>query len=199
MENDNSTLHEPLLEKDVEENLKDDCCSTSDNHGRGPGGGAGEQAAAARHNHDDGEESDGAAVTTTTHNNTNEAVSDDDPSSSSSIMFTVAAELAEMANLAWPLAVSFFCRMGMASTDSAFVGHIHDQHRYVMLIYVLCFTTTVVIFCGGSILRSLIECYVRVVPQNISCFDPHGFLYLSFFFWLTPPFFLWQCLFTLYY
>jgi len=31
-----------------------------------------------------------------------------------------------MASLALPLAISFFCRMGMASTDSAFVGHIHD-------------------------------------------------------------------------
>lgn len=31
-----------------------------------------------------------------------------------------------MINLGFPLAVSFFCRMGMASTDSAFVGHIQD-------------------------------------------------------------------------
>jgi MATE family multidrug resistance protein len=34
-----------------------------------------------------------------------------------------------MLNLGFPLAVSFFCRMGMASTDSSFVGHIHNgQH-----------------------------------------------------------------------
>jgi hypothetical protein len=48
------------------------------------------------------------------------------PSSASA--FSVQAELVEMANLAVPLAVSFFCRMGMASTDSAFVGHLHDGH-----------------------------------------------------------------------
>jgi MATE family multidrug resistance protein len=38
----------------------------------------------------------------------------------------VKEELYEIAQLGLPLAVSFFCRMGMASTDSAFVGHIHD-------------------------------------------------------------------------
>lgn len=41
-------------------------------------------------------------------------------------VFSVKAEIWEMINLGFPLAVSFFCRMGMASTDSAFVGHIHD-------------------------------------------------------------------------
>jgi len=40
--------------------------------------------------------------------------------------FSVCNELWVMATLAGPLAISFFCRMGMASTDSAFVGHIHD-------------------------------------------------------------------------
>lgn len=40
--------------------------------------------------------------------------------------FSVRAELWEMASLGLPLAVSFFCRMFMASTDSAFVGHIND-------------------------------------------------------------------------
>mmetsp|Transcript_7538 Transcript_7538/g.22093 ORF Transcript_7538/g.22093 Transcript_7538/m.22093 type:complete len:583 (-) Transcript_7538:157-1905(-) len=40
--------------------------------------------------------------------------------------FCVWVEMSEMASLALPLAVSFFCRMGMASTDSAFVGHIDD-------------------------------------------------------------------------
>lgn len=44
----------------------------------------------------------------------------------SSSSFSVAAELGEMASLGIPLAVSFFCRMGMASTDSSFVGHIND-------------------------------------------------------------------------
>jgi MATE family multidrug resistance protein len=41
-------------------------------------------------------------------------------------VYTLRSELVEMASLALPLAVSFFCRMGMASTDSAFVGHIND-------------------------------------------------------------------------
>jgi len=40
--------------------------------------------------------------------------------------FSVREELVEMVSLGFPLAVSFFCRMGMASTDSAFVGHIHS-------------------------------------------------------------------------
>mmetsp|Transcript_90844 Transcript_90844/g.261759 ORF Transcript_90844/g.261759 Transcript_90844/m.261759 type:complete len:544 (+) Transcript_90844:93-1724(+) len=31
-----------------------------------------------------------------------------------------------MFNMAWPMMISFFCRMGMASVDSAFVGHIED-------------------------------------------------------------------------
>jgi MATE family multidrug resistance protein len=40
--------------------------------------------------------------------------------------FSVQNEIIEMFHLGFPLAVSFFCRMGMASTDSAFVGHIED-------------------------------------------------------------------------
>lgn len=40
--------------------------------------------------------------------------------------FSVKNEMWEMCQLGLPLAVSFFCRMGMASTDSAFVGHIKD-------------------------------------------------------------------------
>merc|ERR1719296_48263 len=40
--------------------------------------------------------------------------------------FSIQTELLEMYSLGLPLAISFFCRMGMASTDSAFVGHIHD-------------------------------------------------------------------------
>lgn len=43
--------------------------------------------------------------------------------------FCLQTELMEMAQLGIPLAVSFFCRMGMASTDSSFVGHIHDGHH----------------------------------------------------------------------
>ena len=42
------------------------------------------------------------------------------------IPFSFKTELWEMLNLGVPLAVSFFCRMAMASTDSAFVGHIRD-------------------------------------------------------------------------
>lgn len=41
-------------------------------------------------------------------------------------VFSTREEVIEMLSLGLPLAVSFFCRMGMASTDSAFVGHIHD-------------------------------------------------------------------------
>jgi len=40
--------------------------------------------------------------------------------------FKIREELWEMMSLGIPLAISFFCRMGMASTDSSFVGHIHD-------------------------------------------------------------------------
>eukprot|EP00978_Attheya_sp_CCMP212_P026583 scaffold87686_cov48-Attheya_sp.AAC.2 len=40
--------------------------------------------------------------------------------------FCVRTEAWEMASLGLPLAISFFCRMGMASTDSSFVGHIND-------------------------------------------------------------------------
>jgi len=43
--------------------------------------------------------------------------------------FSVTTELYEMLSLGFPLAVSFFCRMGMASTDSAFVGHIQDDEH----------------------------------------------------------------------
>jgi hypothetical protein len=64
-----------------------------------------------------------------------ETSSSQEPSSSSHVVFSATAEWTTMANLAWPLAVSFFCRMGMASTDSAFVGHIHDQHRYVYSLF----------------------------------------------------------------
>lgn len=46
---------------------------------------------------------------------------DEDPSG-----FSIQSEICEMFQLGFPLAVSFFCRMGMASTDSAFVGHIND-------------------------------------------------------------------------
>ena len=48
--------------------------------------------------------------------------------------FTIRSEIVEMVSLGFPLAVSFFCRMGMASTDSAFVGHLHD-HSYSAEIY----------------------------------------------------------------
>jgi len=40
--------------------------------------------------------------------------------------FSMRTEVWEMFSLGFPLAVSFFCRMFMASTDSAFVGHIND-------------------------------------------------------------------------
>ena len=37
---------------------------------------------------------------------------------------TVRSELLTMFNLAWPMIISFVCRIGMASTDTAFVGHL---------------------------------------------------------------------------
>lgn len=44
-------------------------------------------------------------------------------------------ERAAMVGMAWPMLVSFFCRMGMASVDSAFVGHItngeHGPKEYL--------------------------------------------------------------------
>ncbi|CAJ1959193.1 unnamed protein product [Cylindrotheca closterium] len=48
--------------------------------------------------------------------------------------FSARTELWEMASLGLPLAVSFFCRMFMASTDSAFVGHINDG-QYTAEVY----------------------------------------------------------------
>jgi len=52
---------------------------------------------------------------------------DDEPSQHHA--FTVWSEIGEMTSLAVPLAISFFCRMAMASTDSAFVGHINDARH----------------------------------------------------------------------
>lgn len=53
---------------------------------------------------------------------------DNEPSSSDE-PFSIRQELSAMLSLGFPLAVSFFCRMGMASTDSSFVGHIKDGHN----------------------------------------------------------------------
>lgn len=58
-------------------------------------------------------------------NNDNNSLNDHQNDSTTG--FSVRTELVEMAHLAIPLAVSFFCRMGMASTDSAFVGHLNDN------------------------------------------------------------------------
>ena len=54
---------------------------------------------------------------------------DDSAEEESEAPFSVATELSEMASLGIPLAISFFCRMGMASTDSSFVGHINDEYH----------------------------------------------------------------------
>lgn len=43
--------------------------------------------------------------------------------------FSVKNELMEMFLLGLPISISFFCRMGMASTDSAFVGHLNDEQH----------------------------------------------------------------------
>jgi MATE family multidrug resistance protein len=51
------------------------------------------------------------------------------PSMQTRLGFSIKNEVIEMASLGFPLAVSFFCRMGMASTDSAFVGHLHDEYH----------------------------------------------------------------------
>eukprot|EP00980_Cylindrotheca_fusiformis_P000912 scaffold241_cov89-Cylindrotheca_fusiformis.AAC.11 len=54
--------------------------------------------------------------------------SDEDPDDNDNdVVFSVREEIGEMVSLGLPLAISFFCRMGMASTDSSFVGHIHDE------------------------------------------------------------------------
>ena len=71
------------------------------------------------------------------HNNVND--SDDNNNNNNStdndntnFVYTVSGELVEMFNLGLPLAISFFCRMGMASTDSAFVGHIQNGQHSAM-------------------------------------------------------------------
>jgi len=51
---------------------------------------------------------------------------EDDGDNNAVSVFSIQGEIWEMCSLGIPLAVSFFCRMGMASTDSAFVGHIND-------------------------------------------------------------------------
>ncbi|EOD41018.1 hypothetical protein EMIHUDRAFT_222063 [Emiliania huxleyi CCMP1516] len=49
--------------------------------------------------------------------------------------FSRRAEVVAMASMGWPMLVSFACRLGMGSTDSAFVGHITDgafaPHEYL--------------------------------------------------------------------
>jgi len=61
-------------------------------------------------------------------NNERSAPQGDSSNEAATAPFTTMSELGAMASLGIPLAVSFFCRMGMASTDSAFVGHINDEH-----------------------------------------------------------------------
>lgn len=55
---------------------------------------------------------------------------DDEPggatATNETAVWSVREELASFWFLGWPMAVSFFARMGMASTDSSFVGHLHD-------------------------------------------------------------------------
>ena len=58
----------------------------------------------------------------------------DNNDNNSSSSFSIYQESLEMIHLALPLAVSFFCRMGMASTDSAFVGHLNTP-EYTAEIY----------------------------------------------------------------
>ena len=44
-------------------------------------------------------------------------------------VFTVRGELASIWALGWPMGISYFCRMAMASTDSIFVGHYAGGHH----------------------------------------------------------------------
>ena len=41
--------------------------------------------------------------------------------------FTLKSELWTMFMLGWPMVISFVCRIAMASTDTAFVGHLNNQ------------------------------------------------------------------------
>ena len=43
--------------------------------------------------------------------------------------FSSRGELAAIWALGWPMGVSYFCRMAMASTDSVFVGHYEGGHH----------------------------------------------------------------------
>ena len=47
--------------------------------------------------------------------------------------FNLRAELWVMFNLGWPMVVSFICRIGMASTDTSFVGHIPNATSGYMI------------------------------------------------------------------
>jgi MATE family multidrug resistance protein len=59
-----------------------------------------------------------------------EALVDDDLSSPEARSMFLRTEMLTCANLAWPLLVSFFSRMAMASVDSAFVGHIPSDDAH---------------------------------------------------------------------
>ena len=41
--------------------------------------------------------------------------------------FTLKGEMWVMFMLGWPMVISFVCRIAMASTDTAFVGHLTNQ------------------------------------------------------------------------
>ena len=62
----------------------------------------------------------------------NDENGDADNNNNDDYLYTISGELLEMVNLGLPLAISFFCRMGMASTDSAFVGHITSGSHTAM-------------------------------------------------------------------
>ena len=40
-------------------------------------------------------------------------------------------EIKTMCGIGWPMLISFFCRFGMASEDSAFVGHIASTAKFL--------------------------------------------------------------------
>ena len=67
-----------------------------------------------------------------TDDNNDENGDADNNNNNDDYLYTISGELLEMVNLGLPLAISFFCRMGMASTDSAFVGHITSGSHTAM-------------------------------------------------------------------
>ena len=132
----------------------------------------------------------------TTNNNTNNSsnVEQEEEECSTSISthrttssFSVAAELGEMASLGLPLAVSFFCRMGMASTDSSFVGHINDavHSAETYLAAAVLSDMCLNVFCTPPLAFN--QVLNALVSQSMGSGNPHmaGIWLQQSIFWLT--------------